>query len=1296
MRNNINIFKAHLELNKISKLVINFIFMLVMISFFGNILNAQTFSLQKSVSNTNPNAGVPFNYIIDAACNSTTRDCETAVITDCLPPEVEFLNVSNPLPDGVSSATYDPNTHCVTIRFDATACASCTPDGINTDNDDFAQGSTIQLAIQVRFPTGTFSGTTANNTANGTSTNAGNPSDSAPTVTAGGTTAQTGCSQVEAYANLSNTEVIQGGQFQVRVRAYNLGTSNLTNYSITSSIPNGATFEYLRGPGFPNGHTQNIDIYYERSDNPGNFIFWGTISTVGEQRLYASALGLPAGVTITSIRSDWGTLSGDGTWNPSTWTDPYFNELKLIGSTDSNLPVGTNLNFCNDVSANAGSASCNDIACIQLSIVSGEPLIHGYKQIQDLNGVITNTVAAGERFKVALSMASLELNNTDIVGGYMLDILPPCIQYVPNSWQFDWGFGAVQNQNPLVNHGTLTDGREYVEFIWDNTLGNEFTIPANGTYNGFAISFEVIASNGCTTGSYLNEMYFGPTGSTQHECSYGKPSISPTLVNSGSYISNGKLCESPTSFDIVRPPGSAGLESYKEVLGTKDNDYHRYPNVGETVPGGLNDYRICLTNPNSTPVDEIVIIDILPKIGDTEVLDPSVQRNSEWEPILSSPISAPSGITVQYTTVNNPCRNELASPGDPLPYPSGCSNPNWSIIPPSDLADVTAVRFDFGSTTLNQGDEVCIEWDMRAPIGAPTDGSIAWNSFAYAASNATTGDPLLPAEPIKVGIALVPGTVPIKGDFVWEDSNGNGIQDAGEPGIDGVRVNLFRDSDNDGIAETNSDQLYTYTVTQAGGQYIFSDFPTGNYFIEFTDLPTGYNPTHSNVGTNEAIDSDGLIIGPFTVTSTTDNKDCDLGIYPGTPPPLVPLSCTTSLVSSETCNANDGSVTVSADGGTGVYFYQWNTGSTNNTISGLASGNYFVTVSDSGGNTTTCNYYVPDDCFSPECDDYSLVVDAWSCSTACDGTAPICGLDFASTTDACYSDIASFTDPIGNAGCFNQITIALWMAAADPSYTRDPNAVVQVNKTYPIELNGVQIGTIDPVELAFTCNVCDFQVATFVVNPEDVNYIYGGINTLDINFLEENTPTFTQAICIAQANLGFCMSPGPTCNITNPVNVSCNGLSNGSATVSAISENGGYSYLWDNNEMTATAVALNAGDHFVTVTDNFGCEDVCSVLITEPATLNCSINLVKYVECNCRDNGQANVVPEGGTAPYSYSWDNGETTQTATTLSLGPHTVTVTDAQGCQTTCNFNMEKNPNCCITIKYNGFIPSKGVKN
>ncbi|MBS1968413.1 MAG: hypothetical protein JST60_21985, partial [Chloroflexi bacterium SZAS-1] len=68
------------------------------------------------------------------------------------------------------------------------------------------------------------------------------------------------------------------------------------------------------------------------------------------------------------------------------------------------------------------------------------------------------------------------------------------------------------------------------------------------------------------------------------------------------------------------------------------------------------------------------------------------------------------------------------------------------------------------------------------------------------------------------------------GDRLWLDVNGNGVQDAGEPGLAGVTVNLI-DAGKDGLFGTADDVVYTQ-ITDANGNYQFTSLPAGSYRVD--------------------------------------------------------------------------------------------------------------------------------------------------------------------------------------------------------------------------------------------------------------------------------------------------------------------------------------------------------------------------------------------------------------------------------------------------------------------------------
>jgi uncharacterized repeat protein (TIGR01451 family) len=122
-----------------------------------------------------------------------------------------------------------------------------------------------------------------------------------------------------------------------------------------------------------------------------------------------------------------------------------------------------------------------------------------------------------------------------------------------------------------------------------------------------------------------------------------------------------------------------------------------------------------------------------------------------------------------------------------------------------------------------------------------------------------------------------PGSV---SDFVWVDTNQNGIQDAGEPGLAGVTVNLYDSADN----------LIATTTTDASGNYIFTGLTPGDYYIEFV-APAGYNFTPQDQGADDTTDSDADVTGQtaiFTITSGESDITVDAGLYQPDQPPVVP------------------------------------------------------------------------------------------------------------------------------------------------------------------------------------------------------------------------------------------------------------------------------------------------------------------------------------------------------------------------------------------------------------------------
>jgi uncharacterized repeat protein (TIGR01451 family)/gliding motility-associated-like protein len=140
-------------------------------------------------------------------------------------------------------------------------------------------------------------------------------------------------------------------------------------------------------------------------------------------------------------------------------------------------------------------------------------------------------------------------------------------------------------------------------------------------------------------------------------------------------------------------------------------------------------------------------------------------------------------------------------------------------------------------------------------------------------------------------IVVIPGPLGSIGDFVWKDVNDNGRQDAGEPGVNGVKVILWS-ATNTGAPTAKIDSTTTSGVGLNGGKYGFTGLPAGNYVVQFiaTTLPAGciISPKQNQAGVPNDLNSDAnpttgisqlVILDPEQGGILKDNPTIDAALY---------------------------------------------------------------------------------------------------------------------------------------------------------------------------------------------------------------------------------------------------------------------------------------------------------------------------------------------------------------------------------------------------------------------------------
>lgn len=154
----------------------------------------------------------------------------------------------------------------------------------------------------------------------------------------------------------------------------------------------------------------------------------------------------------------------------------------------------------------------------------------------------------------------------------------------------------------------------------------------------------------------------------------------------------------------------------------------------------------------------------------------------------------------------------------------------------------------------------------------------------------------------------------------------------------------------------------------------------------------------------------------------------------------------------------------------------------------------------------------------------------------------------------------------------------------------------------------------------------------------------------------------------------------------NTTNVTCNGAANGTV---AFTVNQGVlpmSYAWSNGDTVSSSNSLSAGSYMVTATDANGMMDTVTFSITEPIQLGISLSKLDPTCAGNKINGALTSIVTGGTAPYTYLWNNTDTTGFLSGIGEGSYSVTVTDANGCVSSIS---ETIPNICCNVTNGGTI-------
>lgn len=399
--------------------------------------------------------------------------------------------------------------------------------------------------------------------------------------------------------------------------------------------------------------------------------------------------------------------------------------------------------------------------------------------------------------------------------------------------------------------------------------------------------------------------------------------------------------------------------------------------------------------------------------------------------------------------------------------------------------------------------------------------------------------------------------------------------------------------------------------------------------------------------------------GTCTAGNNTGNGQVTILYVPGL------LSSATST--NPLCNGGTGSASVTITGGTPAFTYLWSpSGGNSSAATGLSAGNYVVTVTDANGCTSTNTVTIT----QPAALTVSVVSTTTVVCGANNGTATVSGSGGTGIITYSWN-----TTPPQSGTTASNLAMGNYVVTLT-----DANGCTV---TQAVTITGSGSYTVNSTQSNILCFGNNNGSATVATSGGSAPFTYSWSTTpAQTTTSVSNIPpgnytcTITDATgCVQTATFAITQPPALTGSIANSVNVSCFGLSNGSATANGTGGTGTITYSWNTTpaQTGATAAGLPVGSYVVTITDANGCSLTQSVTITQPPVMTMSTTSTPSA-CGV-NNGTASVTSSGGTAPHTYQWLTTpvQSTPTITGLPGGNYTIIVIDANGCNQTQNITV-----------------------
>jgi trimeric autotransporter adhesin len=408
-----------------------------------------------------------------------------------------------------------------------------------------------------------------------------------------------------------------------------------------------------------------------------------------------------------------------------------------------------------------------------------------------------------------------------------------------------------------------------------------------------------------------------------------------------------------------------------------------------------------------------------------------------------------------------------------------------------------------------------------------------------------------------------------------------------------------------------------------------------------------------------------LVAGTYTLT-VTDFSNCT-----NTTQAIItqPNALSINLSASDTLCAGtkNGTAQAVVSGGTTPYTYLWSTGATTSSIANLGPANYGLTVTDQARCQKIALFQIFE--ASPLKIDSALVQIKCAGDSAGEinikvsgGLAPYRFIWENGATTASRKNLKAGTYKLGISdvlGCTETVLFTL----------KDPAPITAKVVTTDPACFGLNTGTALVDVSSPGPNTYLWSTGATTASLQNLGAGRYGLTVTNANGCKASFP-----FSINAPNVGIDVT-------TKATDINCFGASTGQIQSSTTGGKAPYTYQWSNGATTADLSNLKAGTYGLSVTDQNGCADTATVLITAPTQLQA---VISATNASCGNpTGTAKVTVSGGTSPYAFIWSNGATTAAISNLAANTYSVTVTDNLACQVNTSIPITQSAALALTL-------------